>query len=267
MGPQHPIPDRPAQLRDIPLNYHLVALLGACSSHNASTIRSVLSTSPRCTSSNTNNASRLEPIQQQRAVPTDDLKRPQDPEFDHPRSAAPNATTPKPALNPPPGGSTDSQSASTDSRPLLDRPSAWLAPNRSHPAIDKPKGVRSRSPPPRRMTTTAVVLLSLAAAGTRPPRRATRLRPGAANQAPASLYSRPTSTQRQIAVGSPSSVALVAKTSVPQAAVQIQTPKSGFDWGDAAIGAAAALGLSIVALGGGVTVAQRRDRRTRHSTA
>ena len=118
----------------------------------------------------------------------------------------------------------------------------------------------------RRMTTTAVVLLSLAAAGA--PAAGARPAydpPTAANQAPASLYSRP--DKSTIAVGSPSSAALVAKTSVPQAAVQIQTPKSGFDWGDAAIGAAAALGLSIVALGGGVTVAQRRDRRTRHSTA
>jgi hypothetical protein len=35
----------------------------------------------------------------------------------------------------------------------------------------------------------------------------------------------------------------------------------GFDWGDAGIGAAGGLGLTIVAVGGALTVSQRRTRR------
>ena len=51
-------------------------------------------------------------------------------------------------------------------------------------------------------------------------------------------------------------------TTSPQPAVQIvrvSTP-GGFDWGDASIGAAGALGLSMVALGGGLMIAARRTR-------
>ena len=51
-------------------------------------------------------------------------------------------------------------------------------------------------------------------------------------------------------------------TPSPQPAVQIvrvSTP-GGFDWGDASIGAAGALGLSMVALGGGLVIAARRSR-------
>ena len=41
--------------------------------------------------------------------------------------------------------------------------------------------------------------------------------------------------------------------------VRVSTP-GGFDWGDASIGAAGALGLSMVALGGGLVIAARRTR-------
>ena len=41
--------------------------------------------------------------------------------------------------------------------------------------------------------------------------------------------------------------------------VRVSAP-GGFDWGDASIGAAGALGLSMVALGGGLVIAARRSR-------
>ena len=40
----------------------------------------------------------------------------------------------------------------------------------------------------------------------------------------------------------------------------------GFDWGDAGIAAAGGLGLSVLALGGGLVIAQHRGRRSK-STA
>jgi hypothetical protein len=51
-------------------------------------------------------------------------------------------------------------------------------------------------------------------------------------------------------------------TTSPQPAVQIvrvSTP-GGFDWGDASIGAAGALGLSMAAIGSGLVIAARRTR-------
>ncbi|HEY7631694.1 MAG TPA: hypothetical protein VH817_13375 [Thermoleophilaceae bacterium] len=38
------------------------------------------------------------------------------------------------------------------------------------------------------------------------------------------------------------------------------SPRAGFDWGDAAIGAAAGLGLSMVAVGGSVVLVRRHGR-------
>ena len=56
--------------------------------------------------------------------------------------------------------------------------------------------------------------------------------------------------------------------SAPPATVVTVTPgNSGFDWGDAGIGAAGGLALSLVALGGGLALSQRSSRRTRHGTA
>jgi hypothetical protein len=47
--------------------------------------------------------------------------------------------------------------------------------------------------------------------------------------------------------------------------VRVTTPASGFDWGDAGIGAAGGLALSVTAAGAGLVVSQRRSRRTRPS--
>jgi hypothetical protein len=63
-----------------------------------------------------------------------------------------------------------------------------------------------------------------------------------------------------IALSSPSSAAIAAKATMPQAAVRIQTPQTGFDWGDAAIGAAGGIGIAMLAAGGGlVAVRMRRE--------
>ena len=55
-------------------------------------------------------------------------------------------------------------------------------------------------------------------------------------------------------------------TTVPQAAVRIQAPSSGFDWGDAGIGAAGGLALAMLGLGGAIVISHQRPRRTRHTT-
>jgi hypothetical protein len=47
--------------------------------------------------------------------------------------------------------------------------------------------------------------------------------------------------------------------------IRVAAP-SGFDWGDSAIGAAAGLGLSMTAVGGGLIVFGKRRHRT-HATA
>jgi len=104
-----------------------------------------------------------------------------------------------------------------------------------------------------RITTTAAVILSLAAAGAPTATAAvTATNPAAtANQPPANVYSRP--DKSMIRVTTPGSV--------PQAVVRIQAPPSGFDWGDAGIGAAGGLALAAIGVGGALVVSQRRGRR------
>jgi hypothetical protein len=51
----------------------------------------------------------------------------------------------------------------------------------------------------------------------------------------------------------------------PATVVHVTTPQS-FDWGDAGIGAAGALGLTMLALGAALTVSLRRARRTKRPT-
>jgi hypothetical protein len=48
--------------------------------------------------------------------------------------------------------------------------------------------------------------------------------------------------------------------------VRVAAP-GGFDWGDAGIGAAGGIALSMVGLGGALAMAQNRARRTRRTTA
>ena len=57
------------------------------------------------------------------------------------------------------------------------------------------------------------------------------------------------------------------KASVPQAVVRVHTPQSGFDWGDAGLGAAGGLVISLLVLGGdssSCSVAAPRPVTRRH---
>ena len=137
-----------------------------------------------------------------------------------------------------------------------------------------------------RTATTALLVLSLAAAGA----PMAGARPAdfapAGKHAPAAVYSRPDKSlipvsppatsggavgraaYREGQLATALDVAAAAnKASAPQAVVRIQTPQSGFDWGDAGIGAAGGIALSMIGLGGALGVSHRRARRTRRTTA
>lgn len=53
----------------------------------------------------------------------------------------------------------------------------------------------------------------------------------------------------------------------PPAVVRVTTPKRGFDWGDAGIGAAVGLGISMLAVACALGLSQRRARRAKGSAA
>jgi hypothetical protein len=58
-----------------------------------------------------------------------------------------------------------------------------------------------------------------------------------------------------------------ASFAMPQTpVVRITTPASGFDWGDAGIGAARGLALAMLGVGGGLVISHHRPRRTRPTT-
>jgi hypothetical protein len=106
-------------------------------------------------------------------------------------------------------------------------------------------------------TTVAAVVLSLAAAGA-PTATATvsGTDPATtATQAPATVYSRPDKSM----------IRATTPGNASQAVVRIQTPPSGFAWGDAGIGAAGGLALATIGLGGALIVSQR-PRRSRQTT-
>ena len=52
----------------------------------------------------------------------------------------------------------------------------------------------------------------------------------------------------------------------PTPVVRITAPASGFDWGDAGIGAAGGLALAMLGVGGALAISQHRPQRTRRST-
>jgi hypothetical protein len=118
-----------------------------------------------------------------------------------------------------------------------------------------------------RIGTTAVLILSLAAAGAPAASAAGYSRQDkaivpATNQTSAAVYSR--QDKSIVPATSPSTPAgSTAKVSAPPAVVRVQAPANGFDWGDAGIGAAGGLALSMIGLGGALAVSQRRTRNTR----
>jgi hypothetical protein len=71
----------------------------------------------------------------------------------------------------------------------------------------------------------------------------------------------PLTYARQDKQAVPSSPSPASVNSSPTAA-PTATPSGGFDWGDAGIGAAGGLALSIVGIGGALALSGRRTRRT-----
>jgi hypothetical protein len=49
--------------------------------------------------------------------------------------------------------------------------------------------------------------------------------------------------------------------------VRVITPTGGFDWGDAGIGVAGGVALSMIGLAGALAVSQRRTRRSKGPAA
>jgi len=69
----------------------------------------------------------------------------------------------------------------------------------------------------------------------------------------------------QIAAALDVAASAAHKASASQAVVRVQVPHSGFDWGDAGIGAAGAVALAMLGVGGALVISQR-PRRTRPGT-
>ena len=118
-----------------------------------------------------------------------------------------------------------------------------------------------------RTTATAAAILSLVAANA--PAAGARLADlaPADTQAPAVVYSRP---DKSMVYSGPDEPMLPTSATAggdfsapaaPPVVARVQAPQSGFDWGDAGIGAAG-LALSVIGIGGAFAVSQRRSRRT-----
>lgn len=137
----------------------------------------------------------------------------------------------------------------------------------------------------RRFTTSAALVLSLATSalpGAVTPQVASAATPSpavysrqdkqlvqlesAASQR-ALVYSRQEKSLQPSKSRSTAAVATAGKVSSSQPAVRIETAKSGFDWGDAGIGAAGGVALAMLGLGGALAVSQRRPRRSRQTTS
>jgi hypothetical protein len=112
----------------------------------------------------------------------------------------------------------------------------------------------------RRTTTAGLLALSLATAGvpaaSASPVGATY--PTSERPANPAVYSRP--DKSIIPSGGDFTAA-----STPRPVVRIEMAKSGFDWGDAGIGAAGGFVLSLIGLGVVVGATQHRTRRSRGS--
>src|SRR5438270_11732597 len=98
----------------------------------------------------------------------------------------------------------------------------------------------------RRITTSAALALSVAAAAAPGASARPNYAPAAsvAKAAPA-VYSR--QDKSMVAPEkSPSGQAILAKVSLAHPRVRVETPNTGFDWGDAGIGAASAITVTML---------------------
>lgn len=87
----------------------------------------------------------------------------------------------------------------------------------------------------------------------------------AAKQPPPAVYSRPDRAMVPVTVPN-AETSTISGGPAQQAVVRVQAPQSGFDWGDAGIGAAGAVALAMLGVGGALVISQR-PRRTRPGTA
>lgn len=74
-------------------------------------------------------------------------------------------------------------------------------------------------------------------------------------------------SDKQLAAAFGAAPPVANKASAARAVVRAQTLESGFDWGDAGIGAAAGFMLAMLGLGGGLVISRQRPQRTRRTTA
>jgi hypothetical protein len=137
-----------------------------------------------------------------------------------------------------------------------------------------------------RITTSAVIVLSLAAsaapgavvapevASAANPALAVYSRqdkelvqPQRATSQRAAVYSRRDKSLLPHKPDATSRLANARSASSSQPIVRIETPKSGFNWGDAGIGAAGGAALAMLGLGGALAVSQRRPRRSHQTTS
>jgi hypothetical protein len=121
-----------------------------------------------------------------------------------------------------------------------------------------------------RISTSAVLIASLAAAGA--PAAAARpvgadASASGAKPPPAAVYYSRQDKSLSPVASAATPAGRVAVVRAPERIVRVQTPNGGFDWGDAGIGAAGGLALSMVGLGAALGVSQHRARRTRGTTA
>ena len=116
-----------------------------------------------------------------------------------------------------------------------------------------------------RITTSAVIVLSLAASAA-PGAVVAPEAASAANPALA-VYSRQDKSLLPHKPDATSRLANARSASSSQPIVRIETPKSGFNWGDAGIGAAGGAALAMLGVGGALAVSQRRPRRSHQTTS
>ncbi len=100
-----------------------------------------------------------------------------------------------------------------------------------------------------RIATSALVAIGLAASGSSALARSFEL----------------TANGSSVPAGSPSMQNQATAPVSQPTVVRVSAPTNGFDWGDAGIGAAGGIALTMVGLGGALVASGRRGRRT-HAT-